>query len=49
MVVDFELTLNRFGFKWIGVNKIQFAFFRVAWWKVPGKYAVSFEINWRTS
>lgn len=47
MVVDFEITLNRFGFRRVEKNKIQFAFLRVSWWDVPGKHALSFEINWR--
>jgi len=47
MVLDVELTLNRFGFRRIK-NKIQIGFFRFAWWDIPGKHAVSFEINWRT-
>ena len=46
MVLDIELTLNRFGFKWIQPNKVQFAMFRVAWWRLR-KYAVSFEVNWQ--
>jgi len=47
-VLDVELTLNRFGFERVASNKFQIGFFRIAWWKVNGKYAVSFEINWRT-
>ena len=34
MVLDIELTLNRFGFYKPAPNKVQFAFVRVAWsWK----------------
>ena len=47
MVLDIELTLNRFGIKRISENKIQFLFFRFAIWKIPNKYSVSFEINWK--
>ena len=46
MVIDLELTLNRFGFRRIQKNKLQIAFFRIAWWNIQNKYAVSFEINW---
>ena len=48
MVVDIELTLNRFGFRRVATNKIQLGWVRVAWWQVDGKHAVSFEVNWRT-
>lgn len=47
MVIDIELTLNRFGFKRISSNKIQFLCFRFAVWEIPNKYSISFEINWR--
>ena len=47
-VLDFELTLNRFGLRRIAPNKLQILCFRIAWHQVPGKYAVNFEINWRT-
>lgn len=47
MVVDFEITLNRFGFRKVEKNKLQIAFLRISWWDVPGKHAVSLEINWR--
>lgn len=46
-VFDLELTLNRFGFSRPATNKIQIGFLRVGWHRVPGKYAISFEINWR--
>ncbi|HLP86549.1 MAG TPA: hypothetical protein VK153_01580 [Candidatus Paceibacterota bacterium] len=48
MVIDVELTLNRFGIHRISENKIQFLCFRFAIWKIPNKYSISFEINWRT-
>lgn len=48
MSVDWELTLNRFGFRRVSENKIQFACFRVAWWHVSGKHSIGFEVNWRT-
>lgn len=47
MVIDFEITLNRFGLGWVADNKFQLAILRISWWRIPGKYAVSFEINWR--
>ncbi len=48
MVIDVELTLNRFGFGKISDNKFQFLFLRFSKWNISGKYSVSFEINWRT-
>ena len=47
MVIDIELTLNRFGFGKINDNKFQFLFLRFSRWIIPDKYSVSFEINWR--
>lgn len=47
MVVDVEVTLNRFGFERVAPNKIQFGFLRISYWTDLGKYALSFEINWR--
>jgi hypothetical protein len=47
MVIDIELTLNRFGFGRISENKFQFLFFRFSKWKIHNKYSISFEINWR--
>lgn len=47
MVIDIELTLNRFGFGRIIENKFQFLCFRFSKWKIPNKYSISFEINWR--
>lgn len=46
MVVDFELTLNRFGFGKVAENKFQIGLMRISWWNIPHKYALSFEINW---
>ncbi|MFA7302743.1 MAG: hypothetical protein WC030_03275 [Candidatus Paceibacterota bacterium] len=48
MVIDIELTLNRFGFGRISANKFQFLCLRFSKWPVKGKYSISFEINWRT-
>lgn len=47
MVIDIELTLNRFGFGKISENKFQFFCFRISRWKIKDKYSVSFEINWK--
>lgn len=47
MVIDIEFTLNRFGFGKISPNKFQFLFLRFSFWKIPNKYSISFEINWR--
>ncbi|MFH1151894.1 MAG: hypothetical protein V1788_02100 [Nanoarchaeota archaeon] len=49
MVIDIELTLNRFGFGKISENKFQLFFLRFSKWKIPGKYSISFEINWKTN
>jgi hypothetical protein len=48
MVIDIELTLNRFGLGKISENKFQFLFLRFSKWNIPGKYSISFEINWRS-
>ncbi|MDD4937452.1 MAG: hypothetical protein PHX34_00315 [Candidatus Shapirobacteria bacterium] len=48
MTIDIELTLNRFGFGKIAKNKFQFLFLRFSVWKIPNKYSISFEINWKT-
>lgn len=48
MVVDVEVTLNRFHFGRVAANKVQIGFLRVSWWAGLGKHALSFEINWRT-
>ena len=48
MVIDIELTLNRFGFGKIAENKFQFLWLRFSRWEIPDKYSISFEINWRT-
>ena len=47
MVIDIELTLNRFGFGKIAENKFQLFWLRFSKWNIPGKYSISFEINWR--
>lgn len=47
MVIDIELTLNTFGLGKISDNKFQFLFLRFSKWEIPGKYSISFEINWR--
>lgn len=47
MVIDIELTLNRFGFGKVTDNKFQFLCLRFSKWKIPGKYSISFEINWK--
>ena len=47
MILDIELTLNRFGFYKPASNKIQLAFFRFAVWQNKYKHSVSVEINWR--
>lgn len=48
MVIDIELTLNRFSFGKIAENKFQLFWFRFAKWNIAGKHSISFEINWRT-
>ena len=48
MIIDIELTLNRFGFGKIAENKFQFLFLRFSKWKIQGKHSISFEINWKT-
>jgi hypothetical protein len=48
MVIDIELTLNRFGLGKISENKFQFLFLRFSKWNIPGKHSISFEVNWRT-
>ncbi len=47
MVIDIELTLNRWGLGKIAENKFQFLCFRFSKWKIPNKYSISFEINWK--
>jgi len=47
MVIDIELTLNRWGLGKINENKFQFLCFRFSYWPIPNKYSISFEINWR--
>lgn len=48
MVIDIELTLNRFGLGKIANNKFQLLWLRFSHWEIPGKYSISFEINWRS-
>ena len=48
MVIDIELTLNRFGFGKIAENKFQFLWLRLSKWNIVGKHSISFEINWKT-
>ncbi len=48
MVIDIELTLNRFGFGKIAENKFQLFWLRFSKWQIPGKHSISFEINWKT-
>ena len=48
MVIDVELTLNRFGLGKIAENKFQLGPVRFSKWNIPGKNSVSFEINWVT-
>ena len=48
MVIDIELTLNRFGLGKIAPNKFQFLFLRFSHWQIPNKHSISFEINWKT-
>lgn len=48
MVIDVELTLNRWGFGRITENKFQFLCLRFSKWQIPGKHSISFEINWVT-
>ena len=46
MVIDIELTLNRWGWKREG-NKMQVGCFRIAVWHGLGKAALCVEINWK--
>jgi hypothetical protein len=48
MVIDVELTLNRFGLGKIDQNKFQLFWLRFSKWQIPGKHSISFEINWKT-
>jgi len=47
MVLDIELTLNRWGWERIALNKVQLGCFRLALWPGLPKHAISFEVNWR--
>lgn len=46
MVIDIELTLNKFGFGKISRNKFQLFFLRFSKWNISGKHSISFEVNW---
>ncbi|MEK7117677.1 MAG: hypothetical protein AAB861_02775 [Patescibacteria group bacterium] len=48
MVIDIELTLNRFGLGKIAENKFQLFWLRFSKWQIPNKHSISFEINWKT-
>jgi hypothetical protein len=41
MVIDIEITLNRFGFGKIADNKFQLLCFRFSKWQIPGNPAVA--------
>lgn len=47
MVIDIELTLNRFEVGKIAENKFQLFFLRFSKWQIPDKHSISFEINWK--
>lgn len=47
MVLDIEITLNRFGFYKPSVNKLQLGFIRFSLWRNMKKWAISFEVNWK--
>lgn len=47
-VIDIELTLNRFWFGKVANNKWQLGLIRISCWDIPGKWAISFEINWKS-
>jgi hypothetical protein len=49
MVLDVEITLNRFGFTRVSPNKVQIGPLRISWWNVAGKHGVGVEVNWRTA
>lgn len=46
MILDIEITLNRFGFYKPAPNKIQVGPVRLSLWRNMKKWAVSFEVNW---
>lgn len=48
MVIDIEVTLNRFGFGKIAKNKFQLLCFRFSKWEIPNKHSISFEVNWKS-
>jgi hypothetical protein len=47
MVLDIELTLNRWGLYRPAGNKLQIGPLRFAWWTHLPKVALSFEVNWQ--
>ena len=47
MIVDIEITLNRFGFGKISKNKFQLGFLRFSLWRDIPKHAICVEINWK--
>jgi len=46
MILDIEITLNRFGFFRISPNKVQVASLRLSLWDNPHKHALCCEVNW---
>lgn len=47
MVLDIEITLNRFGFYWVSENKVQVGCFRFTVWRGLKKWTLCCEINWK--
>jgi hypothetical protein len=45
VIIDVELTLNRWGFGLVARNKLQIGCLRISEWKGP-KHSLSFEVNW---
>lgn len=48
MILDIEITLNRFGLHKPAPNKLQLGPIRLALWRKMKKHAISLEINWLT-
>ncbi len=52
MVIDIELTLNKFGFGKIAENKFQLFWLRFSKWKIPNKHSIDlgrkndYKLNW---
>lgn len=46
MILDVEITLNRFGFYKPAPNKVQIGLVRLSLWRNMKKWAISFEFNW---